>query len=195
MALIGNEMEYAKKILTGAVKEKNLFKALVMLTKYYYFEMSMDVKDIEKNLRMYIKAMGDNIDDETLENIIKSNTSSKTNINKLDKMIGIIKRDKTKYMILICILAIALESIEPCIASETYSFEAGLNNSCNQIIDLLLVIAQYVFLGLGLKNLITVAISGGSFRDMVSESSQFLLGYVFIKIYPTIFEIFSQIKF
>ena len=117
------------------------------------------------------------------------------NINKLDKMIGIIKRDKTKYMILICILAIALESIEPCIASETYSFEVGLSNSCNQIVQLLLVIAQYVFLGLGLKNLITVAISGGSFRDMVSESSQFLLGYVFIKIYPTIFEIFSQIKF
>ena len=87
MALIGNEIEYAKKILTGAVKEKNLFKALVMLTKYYYFEMSMDVKDIEKNLRIYIKAMGDNIDDETLENIIKSNTSSKTNINKLDNII------------------------------------------------------------------------------------------------------------
>ena len=115
-------------------------------------------------------------------------------INKLDKMIGIIKRDKTKYMLLICILAIALNEIGSCFA-ETYSFEAGLNNSCNQIIDLLLVIAQYVFLGLGLKNLITVAISGGSFRDMVSESSQFLLGYVFIKIYPTIFNIFSQIKF
>ena len=115
-------------------------------------------------------------------------------INKLDKMIGIIKRDKTKYMLLVCILAIALNEISTCFA-ETYSFEAGLNNSCNQIIDLLLVIAQYVFLGLGLKNLTTVAISGGSFRDMVSESSQFLLGYVFIKIYPTIFEIFSQIKF
>lgn len=115
-------------------------------------------------------------------------------INKLDKMIGIIKRDKTKYMLLVCILAIALNEIESCFA-ETYSFEAGLSNSCNQIVQLLLVIAQYVFLGLGLKNLITVAISGGSFRDMVSESSQYLLGYVFIKIYPTIFDIFSQIKF
>ena len=66
-------------------------------------------------------------------------------INKLDKMIGIIKRDKTKYMLLVCILAIALNEISTCFA-ETYSFEAGLNNSCNQIIDLLLVIAQYVFL-------------------------------------------------
>ena len=42
MALIGNEMEYAKKILTGAVKEKNLFKALVILTKYYYFEFGYE---------------------------------------------------------------------------------------------------------------------------------------------------------
>ena len=87
MALIGNEVEYAKKILTGAVKEKNLFKALVILTKYYYFELGMNDKEIEKNLRIYIKAMDGSVDDETIENIIKSNTSSKTNINKLDYII------------------------------------------------------------------------------------------------------------
>lgn len=87
MALIGNEVEYAKKILTGAVKEKNLFKALVILTKYYCFELGMDNKEIEKNLRLYIKAMGGSVDDEAIENIIKSNTSSKTNINKLDNII------------------------------------------------------------------------------------------------------------
>ena len=87
MALIGNEMEYAKKILTGAVKEKNLFKALVILTKYYYFELGMNDKEIEKNLRIYIKAMDGSVDDETIKNIIKSNTSDKTNINKLDHII------------------------------------------------------------------------------------------------------------
>ena len=87
MALIGNEMEYAKKILTGAVKEKNLFKALVILTKYYCFELGMVNKEIEKNLRLYIKAMNGNVDDEAIENIIKSNTSSKTNVNKLDHII------------------------------------------------------------------------------------------------------------
>ena len=95
MALIGNEMEYAKKILTGAVKEKNLFKALVILTKYYYFELGMDNKEIEKNLRLYIKAMGGNVDDEAIENIIKSNTSSKTNVNKLDHIIITIQEWQT----------------------------------------------------------------------------------------------------
>ena len=95
MALIGNEVEYAKKILTGAVKEKNLFKALVILTKYYCFELGMNDKEIEKNLRLYIKAMGGNVDDEAIENIIKSNTSSKTNINKLDHIIITIQEWQT----------------------------------------------------------------------------------------------------
>ena len=87
MALIGNEMEYAKKILTGAVKEKNLFKALGTLTKYYYFELGMNNKEIEKNLRLYIKGVGGNVDDEAIKNIIKSNTSDKTNVNKLDYIV------------------------------------------------------------------------------------------------------------
>lgn len=95
MALIGNEVEYAKKILTGAVKEKNLFKALVILTKYYCFELGMNDKEIEKNLRLYIKAMGGNVDDEAIENIIKSNTSSKTNVNKLDHIIITIQEWQT----------------------------------------------------------------------------------------------------
>ena len=95
MALIGNEMEYAKKILTGAVKEKNLFKALVILTKYYYFELGMNDKEIEKNLRLYIKTMNGNVDDEAIENIIKSNTSSKTNVNKLDHIIITIQEWQT----------------------------------------------------------------------------------------------------
>ena len=95
MALIGNEVEYAKKILTGAVKEKNLFKALVILTKYYCFELGMDNKEIEKNLRLYIKAMGGDVDDEAIENIIKSNTSSKTNVNKLDHIIITIQEWQT----------------------------------------------------------------------------------------------------
>ena len=95
MALIGNEMEYAKKILTGAVKEKNLFKALVILTKYYYFELGMNEKEVEKNLRFYIKAMDGIVDDEVIENIIKSNTSSKTNVNKLDHIIITIQEWQT----------------------------------------------------------------------------------------------------
>lgn len=84
MALIGNEIEYAKKLLNGAVKEKNLFKALVTLTKYYYFEQGLDTSEIKELLKQYIKAMNGAVDDEAIESIIKSNTSGKTNVNRLD---------------------------------------------------------------------------------------------------------------
>lgn len=84
MALIGNEIEYAKKLLNGAVKEKNLFKALVILTKYYYFEQGLDTSEIKELLKQYTKAMNGVVDDEAIEGIIKSNTSDKTNVNRLD---------------------------------------------------------------------------------------------------------------
>ena len=84
MALIGNEIEYAKKLLNGAVKEKNLFKALVILTKYYYFEQGLDTSEIKELLKQYTKAMNGVVDDEAIESIIKSNTSNKTNVNRLD---------------------------------------------------------------------------------------------------------------
>lgn len=84
MALIGNEIEYAKKLLNGAVKEKNLFKALVTLTKYYYFEQGLDTSEIKELLKQYIKEMNGTVDDEAIEGIIKSNTSDKTNVNRLD---------------------------------------------------------------------------------------------------------------
>ena len=114
MALIGNEMEYAKKILTGAVKEKNLFKALVILTKYYCFELGMNDKEIEKNLRLYIKAMGGDVDDEAIESIIKSNTSSKTNVNKLDHIImtiqevGRTERERKLLFTLLCMYKVKI---------------------------------------------------------------------------------------
>ena len=47
----------------------------------------MNDKEIEKNLRLYIKGVGGNVDDEAIKNIIKSNTSDKTNVNKLDYIV------------------------------------------------------------------------------------------------------------
>lgn len=84
MALIGNEYRYAEKLLTGAVKEKNLFKALVVLTKYYYFGQKLAVDEIKLNLATYIKGVGGLVSDKDLDTIISSNISDKTHINTLD---------------------------------------------------------------------------------------------------------------
>lgn len=95
MALIGNEYRYAQKILTGAVKEKNLFKALVILTKYFYFELKQTENEVRRNLLIYIKGVGGVVDDNTLDSIIKANISDKTTINTLDHITITVKEWET----------------------------------------------------------------------------------------------------
>lgn len=75
------------------------------------------------------------------------------------------------------------------------SFETNLSESAGQIIDLLLLLAQYSFLGLGLKEIIAVVIAGGTFKEAASAGIQYLLTYMLIKLYPSLFDMFSDIKF
>ena len=46
-------------------------------------------------------------------------------INKLDKLIGLIKRDKKKYLLLVIILAVVLKECGICFGAETYDFDVA----------------------------------------------------------------------
>lgn len=102
-----------------------------------------------------------------------------------------IDRYKQECHVLVIVLAIVLQ-INTVYAA---SFETSLNQSANQIIDLLLILARYSFLGMGLKEIIAVVIAGGSFKDATSAGIQYLLTYVLIKLYPSLFGMFSDLKF
>lgn len=84
MALIANEFRYAQKLLNGTVKEKNLFKALVVLTKYYYFENKLSETEVKSRLLDYVEKVEGVIPDKDLDIILSSNTSDKVHINNLD---------------------------------------------------------------------------------------------------------------
>ena len=95
------------------------------------------------------------------------------------------------YQFLIVLLALVLHAT-PIYAA---NFETNLNESANQIIELLLLLAQYSFLGLGLKEIIAVVVAGGTFKDAASAGIQYLLTYILIKMYPSLFSMFSDVKF
>ena len=65
----------------------------------------------------------------------------------------------------------------------------------NMKLDMLLVLAKYSFLGLGLKEMMSVVIAGGSFKEATTSGMQYLLTYVLIKLYPSLFNMFSKINF
>ena len=112
--------------------------------------------------------------------------------NMIEKFLDHIKRNKVVYSRLVLIIALLMKNNNIVYAD---SFEASLNSSAKQIIDMLLVLAKYSFLGLGLKEIISTMIAGGSFKDATTSGMQYLLTYVLIKLYPSLFNMFSKINF
>lgn len=113
-------------------------------------------------------------------------------LNMIEKFLDHIKRNKVVYSKLVLLVALLMKNNNIIYAE---SFEVSLNNSAKQIIDMLLVLAKYSFLGLGLKEIISTMIAGGSFKDATTSGMQYLLTYVLIKLYPSLFNMFSKINF
>ena len=113
-------------------------------------------------------------------------------LNMIEKFLDHIKRNKVVYSRLVLLVALLMKNNNIIYAE---SFEVSLNNSSKQIIDMLLVLAKYSFLGLGLKEIISTMIAGGSFKDATTSGMQYLLTYVLIKLYPSLFNMFSKINF
>lgn len=114
------------------------------------------------------------------------------NLNMIEKFLDHIKRNKVVYSRLVLLVALLMKNNNIIYAE---SFEVSLNNSAKQIIDMLLVLAKYSFLGLGLKEIISTMIAGGSFKEATTSGMQYLLTYVLIKLYPSLFNMFSKINF
>lgn len=114
------------------------------------------------------------------------------NLNMIEKFLDHIKRNKVVYSRLVLLVALLMKNNNIIYAE---SFEVSLNNSAKQIIDMLLVLAKYSFLGLGLKEIISTMIAGGSFKDATTSGMQYLLTYVLIKLYPSLFNMFGKINF
>lgn len=113
-------------------------------------------------------------------------------LNMIEKFLDHIKRNKVVYSRLVLLVALLMKNNNIIYAE---SFEVSLNNSAKQIIDMLLVLAKYSFLGLGLKEIISTMIAGGSFKEATTSGMQYLLTYVLIKLYPSLFNMFGKINF
>ncbi|MCC3868529.1 hypothetical protein [Terrisporobacter mayombei] len=113
-------------------------------------------------------------------------------LDAIERFLNHVKRNKVIYSRLVLLIALVMKSNGIVYAE---SFETSLNSSARQIIDMLLVLAKYSFLGLGLKEMMSTMIAGGSFKDATTSGMQYLLTYVLIRLYPSLFNMFSKINF
>ena len=116
-----------------------------------------------------------------------------TNIEVCDYWIGKLKDDPDLYKKAVFYLAPGLKLfsyITPCFADEIL----GIGNAFNQVLNLLFEVAQYSFLALGLKEAVVKIINGGTVKEAIQSSLQYAFGFMFLKLYPTIYNCFSKIK-
>jgi succinate dehydrogenase hydrophobic anchor subunit len=69
--------------------------------------------------------------------------------------------------------------------------ETEISNVANQILDLLMIFAQYGCMCMGIKSIIENALQGADFRQATTAGIQYFLIYILLTFYP---KLFSMIK-
>ena len=117
---------------------------------------------------------------------------TENDINLVNTMLEHIKQDKSMYIKLVFATSILLNFDGLIYAND---FANSLDRVGNQIIDMLMSLAKWGCLGIGLKEAIGTVLNGGSAKNAINSSLMYLLLYIFISLYPQLFNLFSGIKF
>ena len=111
----------------------------------------------------------------------------------VEKALDHIKRNKGLYMKLVIFSAMLLNYNMTFIYAG--QFAESLNQVGNTIVGMLLDVAKWGCIGMGLRNMIITLINGGNIKQAMTEGIQYWMGYLFIQFYPQLFDLFSGIKF
>ena len=124
--------------------------------------------------------------------LVKKVDFSNDDISIANKMLDNIKKNKKVYARLVIVIAIIIHFDSIAYAN---GFETSLDKVGNQILDMLMAFAKWGCLAMGIKDMVTTLINGGNMKNAINAGLMYLLGYVFISIYPHLFSMFQGIKF
>ena len=124
--------------------------------------------------------------------LVKDFKFDNKDISLVNRILDHIKRNKIVYARLVLVTAIMLHFD---IVIYANGFEASLDRVGNQILNMLMSFAKWGCLGMGNKDMVTTLINGGNMKNSINSGLMYLLGYVFISIYPQLFTMFQGIKF
>lgn len=123
--------------------------------------------------------------------------SDNFDINRVDYWIGRLKSDPNLYKKAIAYLAVGMQILSMTATSTCFAESSivGLDGAFKAILNILFDIAQYSFLALGIKDAVIKILNGGTVKEAIQSSLQYAFGFLFLKLYPTIYDKFASIKF
>lgn len=115
-----------------------------------------------------------------------------TKVTRLNRAIGHIKKNEDLYKRVVFLTAILIHI--NCTAHGS-TFEQSLDTVCNQLLSMLISFSKWSCLWIGLKSILTTILNGGNIRNAISDGLLYVLAYLFISIYPALFNMFKGIQF
>ena len=127
----------------------------------------------------------------TLKEFRKEYTSK--DITLVERFIDNIKNNKIMYTRLVFITALLLHfNINFVFAND---FSTSLDAAGMQILELLMAVAKWGCIAMGVKDMVVTVLNGGNVKNAINNGLIYILAYVFISLYPQLFDLFSKIKF
>ena len=111
----------------------------------------------------------------------------------LERLIDNIKTNKNMYTRLVFITASLIHFNANFVFANEFS--TSLDAAGQQILDLLMAFAKWGCIGFGVKDMIVTVLNGGNVKNAINNGLIYILAYVFISLYPQLFDLFSKIKF
>ncbi|MGL5752777.1 MAG: hypothetical protein ACRCXT_19720 [Paraclostridium sp.] len=127
------------------------------------------------------------------ENIQLKRSYTRKDMSKLDNIIGHIKRNKKKYLMLVLAVAILIDLsgltlVDATVAAmDIKGLEATISGKVGDIIGLLILLSRYACMGMGLKEMIICLLNGGNMKEASYAGIQYWVGYLFLQFYPQLF--------
>ena len=111
----------------------------------------------------------------------------------VEMMLENIKSNKVMYARLVFITASLIHfNVNFTFAND---FSTSLDAAGGQILELLMAFAKWGCIGFGVKDMIVTVLNGGNVKNAINNGLVYILAYVFISLYPQLFDLFSKIKF
>ena len=126
---------------------------------------------------------------------IQENREIKTRneIALVNSLLDHIKQNKVMYARLVLTTALLIHfNMNFVFAND---FGTSLDVAGKQILDLLMAFAKWGCIGFGVKDMIVTVFNGGNVKHAINNGLVYILAYVFISLYPQLFDLFSKIKF
>ena len=110
------------------------------------------------------------------------------NLNKFDRTIAHIKKNKTMYLKLVILLAMTIDK-SSLTALASGSLETSLNALSTKLVRIIVAFAKVGCMGMGLKAMVVTLLNGGNMKEASIEGIQYWIGYIFLQLYPFLYDI------